>query len=168
MSQILKYFKKCESNTCKYSNIKIMQIIQIMWVITCIIPMFYVSNASNYLHYWDVFMWVMWVITCIIWSISDIRIIWNFEYFESNFVLCKKCEFSSQGLGSSLARPRYASICEYMPVLKYLKYFLDIWACLAPSSPYYIHTESVANKNVNHTCENWSRALTIRHFWINN
>ena len=61
-----------------------------MQVITCIIHMFYVSNASiasnasNCLHYLHYFMQVMQVITHIICGIHVICMIQNFEYFELN------------------------------------------------------------------------------------
>ena len=77
-------FQLILSNTREYSNIQIMGIIQIMWVITC---MFYVSNASNasnYSHYLHDFMWVLQVITRIICSICEIHIFQFFEYFKSN------------------------------------------------------------------------------------
>ena len=89
------------------------------------------SNASNYLHYLHVFMWVMQVITHIIWSIHDIHIIWNYEYFELNNNPMRVMRggfkasigpmwvmrvFKLRRGGSPLAMPLNASICKYFNI----------------------------------------------------
>ena len=63
------YASRVESVRVMWGGFELnIQIFWIMRVINHIICMFY--------------MWVMQVFTHIIWSILDIRITWNFEYFE--------------------------------------------------------------------------------------
>ena len=141
-----------------------------MWVITGIIHMFYasnwsiasiVSNASNYLQYLHGFMQVMWVITCIICSICDIRMIWIFKYFESNNNLMRIMQvrfessinamrvmwvFESRWGGSCLARPCYASICEYMQVYASIQISLIFFWYSSMLNPKQWLWQSKANK----------------------